>query len=325
MLVFSLLTFIADLKGKTSVIFAMEEPEIALPPHTQRRVTRFVLGEMGQAIVTSHSPYVIEQFEPEQIVMLERDRSGCLQGRPIDTSGFKPKAFKTARRQFAEAILSRAVLVVEGATESAIMAAASSVIEATVGPEGYAHLDLAGVSVFDAGGDGKMAFAFFDKPDAPLAEDAAAKLGGYHRHWQSPEKDIEDVLVKEMPVPPLKRFLDLVGPRPDYPKHLGRLPPNAADGDVKKLTWEVLDCRKGDAYGYASLLISQAEGAHELPATIRGVLEAIHQALAPPPARDKGPEGSAHEQRAAATGLELGSSAGAPLSRDEHSDPSGAR
>ncbi|MBE0703275.1 MAG: site-2 protease family protein [Afipia sp.] len=68
MLVFALLTIIADLKGKKSVIFAMEEPEIALPPHTQRRVTRFVLREMGQSIVTSHSPYVIEQFKPGDVV-----------------------------------------------------------------------------------------------------------------------------------------------------------------------------------------------------------------------------------------------------------------
>jgi putative ATP-dependent endonuclease of OLD family len=71
MLVFALLTIIADLKGKKSVIFAMEEPEIALPPHTQRRVTRFVLREMGQSIVTSHSPYVIEQFKPTDVLMIQ--------------------------------------------------------------------------------------------------------------------------------------------------------------------------------------------------------------------------------------------------------------
>jgi putative ATP-dependent endonuclease of the OLD family len=41
LLVFALLTLIADRKGNESVIFAMEEPEIALPPHTQRRVARF--------------------------------------------------------------------------------------------------------------------------------------------------------------------------------------------------------------------------------------------------------------------------------------------
>ena len=80
LLVFAMLTFIAELKGNKSVIFAMEEPEIALPPYTQRRVTRFVLGEMGQSIVTSHSPYVIEQFEPRQIVILDRNDGGKLNG-----------------------------------------------------------------------------------------------------------------------------------------------------------------------------------------------------------------------------------------------------
>jgi putative ATP-dependent endonuclease of OLD family len=113
LLVFALLTFIAELKDKQSVIFAMEEPEIALPPHTQRRVTRFVLAEMGQSIVTSHSPYVIEQFDLRQVVILSRDAAGKLSGQPINTKDVKPKTYRTERRQFAEAILSRAVLVVE--------------------------------------------------------------------------------------------------------------------------------------------------------------------------------------------------------------------
>jgi putative ATP-dependent endonuclease of OLD family len=68
LLVFALLTFIAELKGTQSVIFAMEEPEVALPPHTQRRVTKFVLGNMGQCIVTSHSPYVIVRLRGTQSV-----------------------------------------------------------------------------------------------------------------------------------------------------------------------------------------------------------------------------------------------------------------
>ncbi len=57
-LVFALLTHIADLRGAASVIFAMKEPEIALPPHSQRRITRYLRKRMGQAIITSHSPYV---------------------------------------------------------------------------------------------------------------------------------------------------------------------------------------------------------------------------------------------------------------------------
>jgi len=46
--------------------------------------------------------------------MLNRDDQGSLIGEPIDTAGVKPKAYRTERRQFAEAILSKAVLVVEG-------------------------------------------------------------------------------------------------------------------------------------------------------------------------------------------------------------------
>src|SRR5262245_53858155 len=68
----------------------------------------------------------------------------------------KPKTFKTERRQFAEAVLSRAVLVVEGSTEAALFATASTVLEQIRGPDKYTHFDLAGVTVFDAGGDGAV-------------------------------------------------------------------------------------------------------------------------------------------------------------------------
>jgi putative ATP-dependent endonuclease of the OLD family len=156
LLVFALLTFIAELKDKQSVIFAMEEPEIALLPHTQRRVTRFVLAEMGQSIVTSHSPYVIEQFGPEQIVILNREEAGAMNGQPIEAQVVKPRTFRVERRQFAEAILSRAVLVVEGSTEASLFPVASSIMEASLGTNAYTHLDLAGVSIFDAGGDGAV-------------------------------------------------------------------------------------------------------------------------------------------------------------------------
>jgi putative ATP-dependent endonuclease of OLD family len=64
----------------------------------------------------------------------------------------KPKTYRTERRQFAEAILSRAVLVVEGSTEAALFPAASTVMEESLGPNAYTHFDLAGVSVFTASG-----------------------------------------------------------------------------------------------------------------------------------------------------------------------------
>ena len=47
-LVFALLTYIADLRGPNSAIFAMEEPEIALPPHTQRRLVDFAISTISR-------------------------------------------------------------------------------------------------------------------------------------------------------------------------------------------------------------------------------------------------------------------------------------
>lgn len=128
-LVFALLTHIAELKGDDNVIFAMEEPEIALPPHQQRRLVDFIVNRMGQAIVTSHSPYVIEMFDPADVVVLHRDDDGLLSSSPVALpADFKPKRYRDNRRQFAEAVLARGVLVVEGSTEGALLAAVADAL-----------------------------------------------------------------------------------------------------------------------------------------------------------------------------------------------------
>ena len=306
LLVFALLTFIADLKGTKNVIFAMEEPEIALPPHTQRRVIRFVLHQMGQSIVTSHSPYVIEQFEPNQTVLLDRTDAGALAGRPVDVGAVKPKAFRTERRQFAEAILSRAVLVVEGATEAAVFPAASSVLEASLGADAYTHIDLAGVTIFDAGGDNsvprygpifkalnKTTFAFYDQPTKPFDADATTKLATYAKHWQSPEKGIEKLLASHTAEGAVRRFLKGVQTRTDYPTKCGAYSDTMAEADARDLARRVLDARKGDAYGYGAMLIAQCQTAAELPTLIGDVLTTIHATLSPPPPPAAGAVGGA--------------------------------
>jgi len=108
-MVFSLLTFIAELK--VNVIFAMEEPEIAIPPHTQRRIVQFLKKNMDQSILTTHSPFVLEQFSPENVVLLERDTNGSLEGRQIEVSGIKGKTYQgNLRRILAESITALFVL-----------------------------------------------------------------------------------------------------------------------------------------------------------------------------------------------------------------------
>ena len=76
-LVLAMLGLIAT-RRNGRVIFAMEEPELSLPPHVQKRVVDKVRSLASQALFTSHSPYVIEQFPPEQMSVLTRDGAGVL-------------------------------------------------------------------------------------------------------------------------------------------------------------------------------------------------------------------------------------------------------
>jgi putative ATP-dependent endonuclease of OLD family len=294
LIVFALLTLIADLKGSSSVIFAMEEPEIALPPHTQRRVTRFVLQQMGQAIVTSHSPYVIEQFEPENIVLLSRASAEVLNGKPIDTVQVKPKSYRTQRHQFAEAILARAVLVCEGSTEAAVVSAASSALE-RIRDGDYDHIDLLGVSLFTASGDGdvpkwgptfkaldKTTYAVYDKPASPWSTDATAALASFDDHWESPEVGVEKLLVVQTPIGVQRRFLADVSTRADYPSGCAAYAPTADDNEVQNLALAVLKARKGDSWNYAAMLLDHCQAEEDLPAFLRTLLDKIASDLQPP-------------------------------------------
>lgn len=293
LLVFALLTMIADLKEKNSAIFVMEEPEIALPPHIQRRVVKYVLQEMGQSIVTSHSPYIIEQYEAENVVVLGRDDKSCFTGKPIDRSAIEQKNYRAQRRQFAEAILSRAVFVVEGATEVAAVNATSTALERFHAD--YSHIDLSGVSLFNAGGDqeapkygpifkalGKPVFGMRDKPNRQDQPGTRDNIDAYDKFWESPESGVERILVNQVPESVLHGFFKKVSPRPDYPANCGY---NASmEGEeLKALAQKVLKARKGDSYGYgyAAILIEQCQKEDELPPFIRDALLYIDRYLTP--------------------------------------------
>jgi putative ATP-dependent endonuclease of OLD family len=74
MLVLAMLSQIAE--DKQNVIFAMEEPETAIPPYAQKRIVHEVRKLASQTIFTSHSPYVLEEFAMEETVVLTRNKHG---------------------------------------------------------------------------------------------------------------------------------------------------------------------------------------------------------------------------------------------------------
>ncbi len=303
LLVFALLTYIAELKGDNSVIFAMEEPEIALPPHAQRRLVDFVVSRMGQVIITSHSPYVIEKFDPDRVVVLARDNAGTLTStKVVLPADFKLKRYRDNRRQFAEAVLARAVLAVEGATEAAVFQAVADVLDHDPTVVDYLHPDLAGISIFDAGNDvsvplfapvfaamGKPVFGIHDAPTKPLEPGPAAKTAQFTRYEVIPYAGIEKLLVAETPIDVQKRFAATVATRPDYPSGTPPLPTNATDDQIRAHVRKLLQDRKGSNGGYAALLIAECANAADLPASLAAFLRTIDADLRPPAAPSTDP------------------------------------
>lgn len=303
-LVFALLTHIADLRGAASVIFAMEEPEIALPPHSQRRITRYLRKRMGQAIVTSHSPYVIEEFQLSEILSINRD-GGRLAGNIVPTEGLRPRTLRRHRRQLAEAVLARAVIVAEGATECGVLSAASLALESFSTDGDYAPLDLSGVSLFDAGGRtevpkwgpffsalGKKGFAFYDRPAVAWSADENTQLATYTINRQTTHRGLEDLLVAEIPLPVLRRFLDAVSAMADQPANFPRDFTGLDDQRARELASSILRQKKSD--GYAALLIERCTAREELPATIVSFLTDVHAQVRLPSLDEEGREGEQH-------------------------------
>lgn len=283
-LVLALLTFIADLK-KDNVIFAMEEPEIALPPHTQRRIANYLLEETSQCFVTSHSPYVIERFEPEGIVKLNRDDQGELSGVVVKLpAGMKAKNYRqNFRRAIAEAMLGRGVIVGEGITEQdALLVVARKMEEHDTD---LFPLDVAGISVINADGDGNLeklgaffkeigipAFAFFDRKKR-TDEEITALQGTYTIAKEITQKGAEMLMAEETPLDRQWQFLELLR-NEDSEGRFGIPVARPADDAVRALAVKALKGLKGEG-GAARLLELCAVG--QLPPTITGFLGEIYQ------------------------------------------------
>ncbi|WP_244120405.1 ATP-dependent nuclease, partial [Burkholderia gladioli] len=118
MLVLAMLSQIAE--DKQNVIFAMEEPETAIPPYAQKRIIHEVRNLASQALFTSHSPYVLEEFSLDETIILSRDFAGTMkQSRVSLPESVKLKRYRQEfRTRFCEGLLARRVLVAEGATEA---------------------------------------------------------------------------------------------------------------------------------------------------------------------------------------------------------------
>jgi putative ATP-dependent endonuclease of the OLD family len=289
MLVLALLTMIADLKQ--NVIFAMEEPEIAIPPHTQKQIVDNIKNKSAQALFTSHSPYVIEEFDPTQIMVLQRKNgivSAIAAGYPPTV---KNRTYRSElRRRFCEALFARRILITEGQTEYDSYSAVARRLH-ELRPDKFKSLEALGISIVNAETDsqisqlgkyyskmGKTVFAVFDKQDIKQKSAIQAEIPN---SYEAPEKGFEDIVLKGTAEVALKRFALALVKDGDWPPHLGDIKPTEIMQieEVRKALDEYLKCKKGS--GGAADLLSQCNY-EEMPKFIVSTLLDINTIAAPP-------------------------------------------
>lgn len=292
-LVLAMLSLIAE--AKKNVIFAMEEPEIAIPPHTQKRIIKSVTAKSSQAIFTSHSPYVLEEFEPAQILVLKRDATGTISGVPAAfPAHIKPKKYRSEfRSRFAEALLARRILLAEGFTEADAYPAAARRLH-DLAPEKFGTIEGMGIAVFNAETDsqiaplaklfqdmGKVVYAVYDQ-QADAAQKALIEAAiPAPQRFESAHKGFEDLVLKDTAETALRRFAQAIVDQGEWPPHLDAMKPSAGStmDQLRAALKEFL--RRNKAAGDAADLLTEC-GVDEMPPFIRDSLEAITKLVSPP-------------------------------------------
>jgi putative ATP-dependent endonuclease of OLD family len=296
-LLLALLSFIADLKPET-VIFAMEEPEIAVPPHTQRRIADYLLTRTTQAFVTSHSPFVIERFEPSQTLLLSRD-NGIVSSRKVsDATGLKDNEFKRyARWGLTECMLGKGAIVVEGLTEIHALPVAARRMEER--DPNLQPLDIAGAAFFNAEGDGNgpkfgkffmtlglRTVAFYDFKENRDDKQKAGYAENFELNVEHTHKGFEDLIATEMPVDRLWRFLSGIKANGEAGR-VGIPAERPTDDEVRETAKKALASNKGASW--AARLFEECDF-EELPPTVTRFLTSVFAMFPRPPAIEEDAE-----------------------------------
>ncbi|MFS2013441.1 ATP-dependent endonuclease [Azospirillum sp. CT11-132] len=284
MLVLAMLSQIAE--DKQNVIFAMEEVETAIPPYAQKRIVHELRKLSAQSIFTSHSPYVLEEFSLDETVILSRSDDGVLrQGKVTLPESVKHKRYRQEfRTRFCEGLLSRRVLIAEGATEATSFPIAARRL-AELNPATYASLEALGICVINAGTEsqiadlaslyrslGKRIFALCDKQtDAAKAaiENQVEQL------FMHGEKGIENLVLKNTTQEALERFADSL----EWPPHLIEKYPVPKSQAIAALT-DYFGWSKGN-WGIADFIAQCSED--EIPEWLRESCATLKVLCDPPP------------------------------------------
>ena len=272
MLVLAMLSHLAE-RHKQEIILVMDELETAIPPYTQKNIIHETRKLAKQTIFTSHSPYVLEEFEISETIMLVRDAYGFLERKSIILpENMKPKYYQQGfRTRFCEGLLAPRILVAEGATEASVFPAVCRHL-AKLDPGTYSSLEILGVCAVDAGGEtkisgtaslfknlGKCTMAICD-----LQNDSAKSLieSQVDLLLMHDEERIEDLVINNTTKLALIRFASTI----ELPQHIAMKYPNP-EANISDVMLDYFNYTKGSMTAITDFLCQCVET--EIPLWLR--------------------------------------------------------
>lgn len=283
MLVLAMLSIIAE--GKQEVVFAMEEPETAIPPYAQKRIVHEIRKLSSQTLFTSHSPYVLEEFNLDETVVLNRNSDCELSQSKIELpDSLKLKKYRQEfRSRFCEGLLARRILVTEGNTETDAFPVACLRLS-ELNPDKYSSLESLGVAVVNACGEnnipglaamykalGKRTYAMCDFQQPAEKALIEAEVDDLFMH---PEATFEALVLKGTTDGALERFSGEI----DWPPHLLKDFPDPV-ADARKALSAYFKWSKGN-WGAADFLAQCSEA--EMPDWLKEVAKKLRLVCDPP-------------------------------------------
>ena len=114
------------------------------------------MDKSTQALFTSHSPYVLEEFESDKVMVVSRE-NGVMNVVPAGMPpAVKEKAYQEEfRKRFCESLLARRVLIAEGRTEVDVYSAAARKLQ-KLHPDKSLSFELLGISIVNANTDSQI-------------------------------------------------------------------------------------------------------------------------------------------------------------------------
>jgi putative ATP-dependent endonuclease of OLD family len=136
-----------DLAEGAANVMAIDEPELHLHPSSQRTVAELFGSSKNQKILTTHSPYIVQRFEPSQIVTISPD-GVCHQIAADKLSEIEKERAHWWSSRLLEVLTSRYAIIVEGASDRVIVEKVANLMGISLDRIGAVVFDLDGASKF---------------------------------------------------------------------------------------------------------------------------------------------------------------------------------